>query len=191
MAWTLLGLASYYALDGSARVKEAMIALVDRSIAWQSRGTSGAFEHDIVRPDPSECSNGPRGASPFMTSLLVDALMDYEQLTRDPRIADVVRKVAQWYETHAVTSERTAFRYLWNCLDNSYDESDVADLNLMIGHVFGAAYYLTGETKWLAFGDAMASAGIEAMYTKRPKQWNQAGRSFGKYLGYRALGATP
>ena len=191
LGWTVMGLASYYALDNSARVKDALTSLVDRTIAWQNRGTSGGFEHDIVRPDPTECSNGPRGASPFMTSLLVDGLMDYHKLTGDARITDAVRKLAQWYETQAVTTDRKAFRYLWNCLDNAYDDSSVADLNLLIGHVFGAAYYLTGETKWLTFGDAMASSGLEAIYTKRPKQWNQASRSFGKYLGYRSLGATP
>jgi hypothetical protein len=191
MGWTLMGLASYYALDGSARVKSALTALVDRTLAWQGRSASGAFEHDIVRPDPGECGNGPKGASPFMTALLVDGLMDYRQLTGDARVTEAVRKVAAWYESQAITSDRKAFRYLWNCLDNGYDDSEVADLNLLIVHVFGAAYHLTGETKWLAFGDAMASAGLESMYVKRPKQWNQTGRSFGKYLGYRAQGAPP
>jgi hypothetical protein len=191
MGWTLMGLASYYALDNSPRVKDALMALAERAFAWQGRSNSGAFEHDIVRPDPTECSNGPRGASPFMTSLLVDGLMDYHKLTADARVTDAVRKAAQWYESQAVTTDRKAFRYLWNCLDNDYDDSDVAELNLLIGHVFGAAFYLTGETKWLVFGDSMANAGLNAIYTKRPKQWNQASRSFGKYLGYRALGATP
>ena len=191
MGWTIMGLSSYYALDNSARVKDALASLVDRTIAWQNRGASGAFEHDIVRPDPTECSNGPRGASPFMTSLLVDGLMDYHRLTGDARVTDTVRKVAQWYESQAITSDGKAFRYLWNCLNNSYDDSSVADLNLLIAHVFGATYYLTGDTRWLTFGDKMASAGVEAIYTKRPKQWNQTARSFGKYLGYRAMGATP
>ena len=191
LAWTLMGLASYYALDQSHRVKEALISLVDRAVAWQDRGSSGAFEHDLVRPDPTECSNGPRGASPFMTSLLVDALMEYHRLSGDARIVDVVRKVAQWYESKAITSDGKAFRYLWNCLDNAYDDSSVAELNLMIVHVFGAAYHLSGEVKWLTFGDRIASAGVDAIYTKRPKQWNQTARSFGKYLGYRAQGATP
>jgi hypothetical protein len=191
LAWPLMGLASYYALDQNVSVRDAMTSLVDRSIVWQNRGTSGAFEHDIVRPDPTECSNGPKGASPFMTSLLVDGLMDYQKLSGDARIAGVVRKLAQWYETQAITSDRKAFRYLWNCHNNAYDDSSVADLNLLIAHVFGAAFHLTGEVKWLTFGDTMATSGLAAIYTKRPKQWNQAGRSFGKYLGYRAQGAAP
>ena len=191
MGWPIMGLSSYYALQPTVPVKEALTALVDRTLAWQNRGSSGAFEHDIVRPDPSECSNGPRGASPFMSSLLVDGLMDYQALTGDARIAGSVKRLAQWYETQAITSDRKAFRYLWNCQNDPYDDSGVADLNLLIGHVFGAAYYLTGETKWLGFGDEMASAGLEQIYTKRPKQWNQTSRSFGKYLGWRAAGAMP
>ena len=103
----------------------------------------------------------------------------------------VVRKMAEWYETKAVTSDKLAFRYLWNCQSDAYDDSGTADLNLLIGHVFGAAYVLTKNTHWLDFGDTMADSGVDAMYADRPKQWDQATRSFGKYLGYRALGKTP
>ena len=63
LGWTLLGMASYYALDPRNEVRDALAGLVARSIAWQDRGTSGALEHDIVRPDPDECSSGPEGAS--------------------------------------------------------------------------------------------------------------------------------
>jgi Divergent InlB B-repeat domain len=191
LAWPMMGLASYLALDNRAVVRDALVSLVDRALAWQARGTTGAFEHDIVRPDPTECGNGPRGASPFMSSLMVDGLMDYHQLTADTRITEALRKLSTWYETLAITSDKKAFRYLWNCLDDPYDDSAVADLNLLIGHVFGATYALTLDAHWLTFGDAMATSGIEAIYTKRPKQWNQTSRSFGKYLGYRSLGLAP
>jgi hypothetical protein len=50
---------------------------------------------------------------------------------------------------------------------------------------------LTKDEHWLDFGDTMAVSGIDAMYAGSPKHWNQAARSFGKYLGYRALGTTP
>lgn len=126
-----------------------------------------------------------------MTSLLIDGLLDYHKLTQDPRIVEVVRKAAQWYETQAITSDRKAFRYLWNCLSNAYDDSSVADLNMLISHVFGASYALTGDTHWLTLGDSIADSGIEALYTSRPKQWNQAARSFGKYMGYRSKARTP
>src|SRR5690606_34573474 len=55
--WTLMGLASYYALDPREEVKAALVGLVDRAVSWQKRGSSGAFEHDIQRADPSECKN--------------------------------------------------------------------------------------------------------------------------------------
>ena len=67
MAWPLMGLAAYYAVDARPEVLAAAKSVADRAIAWQARGTSGAFEHDINRPDPSECEDGPAGASPFMT----------------------------------------------------------------------------------------------------------------------------
>lgn len=192
MGWTLMGLASYYALDPqNAMLASALRSVVDRAIQWQGRGTSGAFEHDLNRPDPGECATGPNGGSPFMTSLLIDGLMDYYQLTHDERVIGVVRRVAQWYSTDAITSDGVAFRYLWNCTTDSYDDSSTADLNLLIAHVFGAAYALTSNNQWLTFGDQMADHGVNAMFVGRPKQWNQASRSFGKYLGYRSMGATP
>lgn len=191
MAWTVMGLVAYAALDDRAVVKEAMTTAVDRAVAWQALGCSGAFEHDLARADPEECSDGPRGGSPFMTSLLVDALGDYHQLTRDTRIVEVVSKVAQWYATLAITSDKKAFRYLWNCLNSPYDDSRAADLNLLIVHVFGAAFDLTGDFRWLRLGDSIADHGVAAMFSARPKQWNQAARSFGKYLGYRAKALPP
>jgi hypothetical protein len=189
MAWTLMGLAAYYALDPRADVKQAMTSVVDDAVKWQAR--SGAFEHDIARPDPEECEKGPRGASPFMTSLLVDALMDYWTLTKDPRVAEVVRRAAEWYARDAITSDRLAFRYLWGCEGDPNDDSGVADLNLLIVHVFGAAFSLTHDKRWLTFGDKMADSGIAAMMTSNPKQWNQAARSFARYMGYRAKGLPP
>jgi hypothetical protein len=192
LGWPLMGLDSYFALDQSAKVKNALVGLVDRVVSWQNKGTSGALEHDVARADSSECENGPNGASPFMTSLVVDGLMDYWLLTQDTtKVEPVVRKMAEWYQTKAITSDKLAFRYLWNCLTDPYDDSGVADLNVLINHVFGATYLLTKDTKWLTFGDSMADSGIDAMVANRPKQWDQAARSFGKYLGYRALGAAP
>jgi hypothetical protein len=191
MAWTLMGLAAAYALEPRADLRRAMTQVVDDAIAWQAAGKSGAFEHDIARPDPEECARGPRGASPFMTSLLVDALIDYQSVTHDGRVADVVRRVATWYEKDAVTSDGRAFRYLWGCSGDPMDDSGVADLNLLIVHVFGAAYALTGDKHWLSFGDRIADSGIDAMATTNPKQWNQAARSFGRWLGYRSKALPP
>ena len=191
MAWPLMGLASYYAVSGSTSARDAMNSLVTRAVAWQNRGNSGSFEHDIVRPDPSECGNGPNGASPFMTSLLVDGLMEVHALTRDARVADVVSRAARWYENMAVTSDGRAFRYLWNCFSNSYNDSSTADLNLLIVHVMGAAYSLTGDSSFLTFGDRIADSGVSSMYVSRPKNWNQSARTFGKYMGYRSKARTP
>lgn len=192
LGWTLIGMSNYYALDSRKEVKDALASLVTRTIAWQNRGTSGALEHDIVRPDPEECGDGPKGASPFMTSLVADGLMEYWLLTGDTAtVGPFMKKLGDWYAKDAITTDKKAFRYLWNCLDNPYDSSDTADLNLLIVHVFGAAYAVTKDTKYLTIGDKIADSGIAAMFTEAPKQWNQAGRSFGKYLGYRAMGATP
>ncbi|WP_437512111.1 hypothetical protein [Sorangium sp. So ce1099] len=191
MAWAMLTLSSYYALDPRPELLAALRGIADRAVAWQQQGASGAFEHDLHRADPSECERGPRGGSPFMTALLVDALMDYRALTGDPRVREVVARAAGWLEERALTSDRRAFRYLWGCETDAYDDSGTADLNLLIVPVFGAAYALTRDPRWIAVGDALADVGVKEMRVKQPKQWNQAMRAFGRYLGYRAALAGP
>ncbi len=191
MAWAMMALSSYYAVEQRPEVREALRDLVDRTIAWQARGSSGAFEHDLNRVDPEECERGARGGSPFMTALLVDALMDYHTLTGDERVRDVVARAAGWLEQRALTSDRKAFRYLWGCDTDPYDDSAVADLNLMIVPVFGAAFALTGDARWIRLGDELADAGVREMRVSDPKHWNQAMRAFGKYLGYRARLEAP
>jgi len=65
---------------------------------------------------------------------------------RRQRARRAVREEARgWYETKAITSDKKAFRYLWNCNTEPYDSPDYADLNILIGHVFGAAYALTKD----------------------------------------------
>ncbi|MET0556215.1 MAG: Ig-like domain-containing protein [Vicinamibacteria bacterium] len=192
MAWPMMGLASYYAVQPTTTVRTALDQLVTITAAWQAAGTSGAFEHDIVRPDPSECGDGPRGASPFMTSLLIDGLMDTWLLTGDSRIPGVVTRAAEWYRDDARTSDGEAFQYLWGCNDVDYvSDSSYADLNILISHVFGAAYHVSGDLAWLAFGDEMAQHGVDNYYGGRPKQWTQSSRTFMKYIGYRSQGLTP
>ena len=186
MAWPMMGLAAYYAVDPTPQNLAALDTLVDMTVAWQAAGSSGAFEHDINRPDPDECGNGPAGASPFMTSLLVDGLMDAWTLTGDSSIPPVVVAAAEWFRDDAITSDGVAFQYLWHCLDVDYDDSSTADLNLLISHVFGAAYHLSSDEDWLTFGDTMANHGIDNMYAGAPKQWSQSARTFMKYMGYRA-----
>jgi hypothetical protein len=192
MAWPMMGLASYYAVQPTATVRTALDQLVTITTAWQAAGTSGAFEHDIERPDPSECGDGPRGASPFMTSLLIDGLMDTWFLTGDSRIPGVVVRAAEWYRDDARTSDGESFQYLWGCNDVDYvSDSSYADLNILISHVFGAAYHVSGDLGWLDFGDEMAQHGVDNYYGGRPKQWTQSSRTFMKYIGYRSQGRTP
>ncbi|WP_437726747.1 hypothetical protein [Sorangium sp. So ce861] len=191
MAWAMMTLSSYYALDPRPELLAALRGLADRTVAWQRQGASGAFEHDLHRADPSECERGPRGGSPFMTALLVDALMDYRALTGDPRVRGVVARAAGWLAERAITSDRRALRYLWGCETDAYDDSGTADLNLLIVPVFGAAYALTGDPRWIDVGDALADVGVKEMWVKQPKHWNQAMRAFGRYLGYRAALAAP
>jgi hypothetical protein len=191
LAWPLMGLASYYALDPRPDIAAALDQLVALAVTWQEAGTSGAFEHDLQRPDPDECGRGPRGASPFMTSLLIDGLMDTWTLTGDARIPPVVLRAAAWYRDHAFVPEQTAFLYLWGCEDHDYRAEDWSELNLLIVHVFGAAYHLSRDPAWLDFGDRIARRGIARMYAGAPKQWDQAMRSFSKYMGYRAHARTP
>jgi hypothetical protein len=191
LAWPMMGLASYYALEQRPEIAQALDQLVAMAVAWQEAGTSGGFEHDLHRPDPDECGRGPRGGSPFMTSLLIDGLMDTWFLTRDERIPPVVLRAAAWYRDHAFDATHTAFLYLWGCEDRDYGQEDWSYLNLLIVHVFGAAHHLSRDPAWLDLGDLIARSGLARMDATKPKEWSQAMRSFSKYMGYRARTRAP
>jgi hypothetical protein len=191
LAWPMMGLASYYALEHRPDIAQALDQLVATAVAWQEVGTTGGFEHDLPRPDPDECGRGPRGGSPFMTSLLIDGLMETWFLTRDERIPPVVLRAAAWYRDHAFDAAHTAFLYLWGCEDHDYGQEDWSYLNLLIVHVFGAAHHLSRDPGWLDFGDRIARSGIARMDATKPKEWSQAMRSFSKYMGYRARTRAP
>lgn len=186
LGWTIKGIAAYYAVYPAPLIREKLISLIEEAYLWQKEGTSGSFEHDIVRADPSECDDGPKGASPFMTALLIDGLMDAYFLTSDERIPEIVLWAAEWFKNEAATSTGRAFKYLWACNSHDYDHDRFAELNLLIVPVFGAAFYFSGDKDWLKTGDRFAWVGMETMFVGRPKQWNQAARSFPRYLGYRA-----
>ncbi|WP_437299646.1 hypothetical protein [Sorangium sp. So ce426] len=91
----------------------------------------------------------------------------------------------------AINRDGVALQYLWGCKDVAYQSSAWAALNLLISHVFGAAYLVSGGASWLDFGDRVARHGIEHVYAGRPKNWTQAARGFLKYMGYRAEGRAP
>jgi hypothetical protein len=184
LGWVIMGLSAYHALDPNPAVLQALRGLIDRTLAWQARGSSGSFEHDLARIDPDECSSGPRGASPFMTGLLIDGVMDYWFLTHDQRIPDLVRRTADWLMKDAVDGGGRAFQYLWHCDTRSYD--GFAELNMLIVPVLGAAYHLTGDSKYIEAGDRFADEGVDGMSVDGPKQWSQSARSFANYLGFRA-----
>ena len=189
LAWTILGLTAYYALDQQDRVLQALDALLAFTFDWQAASDSGAFEHDIHRPDPDECGCGPNGGSPFMTAILVDALMELWTLTGDKLIPGIVVRAANWLKDSALTSNGKAFQYLWGCEDRDYDreEPPMVFLNLLIVPVFGAAYVFSKDREYIRLGDEMAQLGVESQGIVAPKQWAQAMRCFGKYLKYRTL----
>lgn len=122
-----------------------------------------------------------------MTAILIDALMNSSLLIPDKRIGPIITKAARWLRDDAVTPDGIAFRYLWGCETDPYSDSATADLNLLINHVFGAAFLFSNDTSWLDFGDRMGRHGLEHMSSNRPKQWVQSARSFGHYLAYRSL----
>jgi hypothetical protein len=191
MGWTMLGLASDYAVTPTPALRAALDRLVAMTAAWQAEGTSGAFEHDLHYADATECRVGPRGGSPFMTAILVEGLMETWFLTHHPAIPAVVVKAATWYRDCALTTDGKAFRYLWGCEDRAYDDSSMADLNLLIAPVFGAAYFHARDPRWLDFGDAMVGHGIARMWARKPKQWSQSARALLHYMGSRALDRRP
>lgn len=184
LAFAIYALTAYYSIDQSVRVKSALDLAVDLAISWQNETTSGAFEHDLTI-DPEECGLGT-GGSPFMTSLLVDALMDAWLVTNDSRISDAVIDAASWLRYSAIRPDGEAFQYLVGCEDTDYATDDWVprDLNLAISHVFTAAGFFSGESDWVDFAQTMVGHGLSGSHFGTPKHWTLSGQTYWRLTGY-------
>lgn len=158
-------------------------------------------------------------SQPFQVGLMLEGMVSIHQLTGDPTVAQSITRAADWlyakaFEKQAVTNltgvNWRAMKYLvyrTNPTINNYTDAlrynqpdgairDQRQLNPDTIHAFGYAFLLTGDPKYLTWGDDIFAAtfghgrgpGADAYWGLadfREKEFNQSYRSAGRYLARR------
>ncbi len=156
----------------AARLRSALAAIL------RSQAQDGAFRFTRV-----QCG----GAKPFMTGMLVDALIEYhDQFESDPRIAPAIRRAIEYLWTSTWDEASQSFWYLErDCQDEKREPAP--DLNLMIVNGFGFTYARTGEPVWRERGDRIFAAGVDKAWLQASKIFNQTYATAYRYPAYRAM----
>jgi len=184
-AFPFLGVLAYYEISGDEtyrKIADAYMAnLYKTQLEWPGRG---GFIHNLYAHDPTEHARQDEwGGSPFMTGLLLEAVVKYHQLTGSDTAARSLFLALDWLKGEALAPDGASFRYL---TADHYNENGSPDLNLLIAHAFGYGYKISGykRTDYLTFGEKIFKHGVDGAFLEDRKHFNQNYRSSGHFLAY-------
>ena len=118
---------------------------------------------------------------PFMVALAAEALINYWDLTHDPRVPPMLQLAADqiWLQSWDATHQ--CFRYYND--DGSISISQ--DLNLLIAPLYGWVFQQTGNASYRNMGDQIFNAGVQGAWLDGGKQFSQNYRWSAKYVDWR------
>jgi len=130
----------------------------------------------------------PKGSMPpFMVGLTCEALIQYYQSSKDPRIPHAVKTAVDWLWDHAWIDANQSFYY--RNADPYNPDAKLAkgapDLNLMIAPAFAWLYRLTGDPKYRGRGDKVFAGGVKGAWLGGGKQFTQSYRWSFDYVQWR------
>jgi hypothetical protein len=183
-AFSLIGIIAHYEGTGHAvylnRVRDRVAALHRMQIDNGRR----AWVHNLYDHDPSEgCSPPDYGSSPWMSGLLLEAIVTYHKLTNDPIARDSILMAvddlrARYLATGSFANQ--SFVYL-GC---SIYVDGTPDLDNLIAHAFGYAYRITGDQSYRTFGTTLFNTSVANGVTASHKHYDQQFRSSGHFPAY-------
>ncbi len=184
-AFPFLGVITYYDLVGDKEyldyASQIMKNLYKTQLQWPQRG---GFIHNLYSHDIEEgCRPDEYGGSPFMTGLLLEAIVKYHKLTGSNIAEDSIFRTLDWLIKEALVWGGKSFVYL-TC-DNSRNKGH-PDLNLLVSHAFGYGYKISGYRRkdYLEVGGKIFEEGVLKAYLNDRKHFNQNYRSSGHFLAY-------
>lgn len=121
---------------------------------------------------------------PFVVGLTAEALLDYYQLTRDPRIPSLIQLAADGLWSRAWDPQSGSFRYYTDS-PNSISSEPAPDLNLLIAPIYAWMYMWTGDSRYRIMGDNIFVNGVDKAWLHGGKHFSQNYRWSGKYVEWR------
>lgn len=185
VAFPFLGMISYYELTGDKEYLEAsqeiMKNLYRTQKEWPKRG---GFIHNLYSHDPEEGARKDEyGGSPFMTGLLLEAIVKYHQLTNSDIAKDSIFRALNWLMKECLSTDGDSFIYL-TC-DKCKGEGH-PDLNMLVVQAFGYGYKISDYQRkdYLDMGKKLFKRGMNSARLSDRKHFNQNYRSSGHFLAY-------
>ena len=186
-AFPFLGILAYYGITGDPVYRAAADGIMENLYKLQRQWPGrGGFIHNLYAHDTEEgCRPDEYGGSPFMTGLLLEAVIDYHRLTGSDTAARSIFLALDWLMREGLAGSGDTFLYL-TCDMHRQDQEPTPDLNFLIVHAFGYGYRLSGyqRQEYLALARKLLDRGVHDAFLKNRKHFNQNFRSSGHFFAY-------
>ncbi len=190
-AFSLIGILAHYEATGNAtylnRVRDRIASLHRMQVDNGRR----AWVHNLYDHDPSEgCSPPDYGSSPWMSGLLLEAVIKYHKLTGDPVAREsILMAVDDLRARYLATGDFAGVSFVY--LGCPVYTDGTPDLDNLISHAFGYAYRLTGTQVYRTVGTDIFTTSVEDGVTASHKHYDQQFRSSGHFPAYIAGPTAP
>ena len=158
--------------------------LVDQSLG----GVPNPYFQDLIEAqlghfDQWFVSKNADYVQPFMVALSAEALIQYWEVSHDPRIPPLLQLAADQLWAQSWKASCNCFLY-WNSATST---GPTADLNLLIAPLYGWVYQQTGAQIYRDEGDKIFNGGVAGAWLDGGKQFSQNYRWSQKYVEWRNL----
>jgi hypothetical protein len=190
-AFSLIGILAHYEGTGNVaylnRVRDRVAALHRMQLDNGRR----AWVHNLYDHDPSEgCSTSDYGSSPWMSGLLLEAIIKYHRLTNDPVAREsILMAVDDLGARYLAAGDYAGVSFVY--LGCSAYVNGVPDLDNLVSHAFGYAYRLTGSEVYRTLGTKLFDTSVRYGVTASHKHYDQQFRSSGHFPAYVSGPAGP
>jgi hypothetical protein len=119
---------------------------------------------------------------PFMVGLAAEALIQYWDVSRDPRVTPLLQLAADQLWLQSWNAGCACFLYY----NGDGTTSQSQDLNLLIAPLYGWVFQQTGSENYRTMGDQIFNSGVTGAWLYGGKQFSQNYRWSDKYVQWRS-----
>lgn len=185
-AFSLIGILAHYEGTGNPaylnRVRDRVAALHRMQLDNGRR----AWVHNLHDHDPSEgCAAADYGSSPWMSGLLLEAIITYHKLTDDDMARDsILMAVDDLRARYLARGDRAGASFIYlGC--SAYSDA-TPDLDNLVAHAFGYAYRLTASEAYKTLGTQLFNGSVREGAAASHKHYDQQFRNSGHFPAYLA-----
>ncbi len=118
---------------------------------------------------------------PFMVALAAEALIQYWNVSHDPRVPPTLQKAVDQLWQQSWNGSCACFLYY----NGDGTTSQAQDLNLLIAPLYGWMYQQSGDGGYRDMGDQVFNSGVKGAWLYGGKQFSQNYRWSDKYVQWR------